>query len=108
MKHLQISFHKIYGDVQCVLMGFFTYQQSMNNVSNFSTLNETLDSEYRAISDIVNPCHITFVARVQEQLLILRFQTKRSKYAEFVPDFTMHLWYQRARIFSGLKYSSLI
>lgn len=105
MKHSRISFHRIYWEViQYILMDYSLIGFYWNHLSNLSTLNETLDCEYLAVPDIVNPCNIIFVARVHEQSLVRRFQTKRSKYVEFIQIFSMCIWYQNARIFSELKY----
>lgn len=108
MKHSRISFHRIYWEViQYILMDYSLIGFYWNYLSNLSTLNETLDCEYLAVSDIVNPCNIIFVARVHEQSLIRRFQTKRSKYVEFIQDFFNVYMISKCQNILGIKVFSL-
>jgi len=108
MKHSRISFHRIYWEViQYILMDYSLIGIYWNHLSNLSTLNETLDCEYLAVSDTVNPCNIIFVARVHEQSLIRRFQTKRSKYVEFIQDFFHVYMISKCQNILGIKVLSL-
>lgn len=65
------------------------------------------DCEYLAVFDIVNPCNIIFIARVHEQSLIRRFQTKRSKYVEFIQDFFNVYMISKCQNILGIKVLSL-
>lgn len=65
------------------------------------------DCEYLAVFDIVNPCNIIFIARVHEQSLIRRFQTKRSKYVEFIKDFFNVYMISKCQNILGIKVLSL-